>query len=62
MPNEWLGFEDIIEERGQKSYDALLALIKEKAAGEEVVYKNLLYSMSGETCWKALASLASKIG
>ena len=61
MPNEWLGFEDIIEERGQKSYDALLALIKEKAAGEEVVYKNLVYSMSGETCWKALASLASTV-
>ena len=62
MPNEWLGFEDIIEERGQKSYDALLALIKEKAVGDEVSYKNLVYSMSGETCWKALASHADKIG
>lgn len=61
MPVEWAGFEDVIEERGQQSYDALLRIIQEKAQHDEVAYKNIVYNMSGETNWKSLANLATTL-
>jgi ubiquitin-protein ligase len=57
LPTAWVGFEDVLEEHGDKFINTLTQIIEEKA-GEEKIYRNIFYNMGGATEWKSLLEVS----
>jgi ubiquitin-protein ligase len=58
MPAAWLGFEDVLDEHGDRFIDALTKIIEEKAGREDKLYRNIFYNMGGSTEWNSLLELS----
>lgn len=57
-PPEWKGFEEVLEEHGDRFIKNLVRIIEKKAQADDVLYEKVLYSMHGKTEWKNLLEMS----
>ena len=54
VPAVWVGFEDVLEERGASLHERLCEVTRTAGAAGEQVYRDVPYGMSCKTSWGAL--------